>query len=80
MFPDGVGEVLAALPVGVFITDGFGEIKAATPLAVAIAGLSDDGWQGKNVVDLADPDEIESVIGHLASGHQIGARWPARSS
>jgi diguanylate cyclase (GGDEF)-like protein len=73
VFPDGVGEVLAALPVGVFITDGFGQIKAATPLAVSIAGLGEDDWQGKNVLDLADPDEIESVIGHLASGHQIGA-------
>jgi diguanylate cyclase (GGDEF)-like protein len=73
VFPDGVGEVLAALPVGVFVTDGVGRIKAATPLAVDIAGLDHDGWQGKSVLDLADPDEVESVVGHLVSGHQIGA-------
>lgn len=73
VFGDEVAEVLNALPVGVFLTDGLGQLKAATPLAVEIAGLAPDEWQGKNVVDLADPEEVESVIGHLAAGLQIGA-------
>lgn len=64
-------EVLAALPVGVFLTDAEGQMTMATPLAADIAGLPRDTWQGRSVLEIVDPDEVDDVVGHLDSGQRI---------